>query len=208
MVHSFNYVTGVLCGSGFCDLFQNAIHFSSLIVLLFLYPTEFISRLKVVYDKLTGRSRGFAFVTMGSAEEAEAAVSKLDGYSLEGRSIKVNISSGQKGGGSPRSLGGFSSGNSNAYGSSETGDSSKVFVGNLPWVVDDAALEKMFNPYGEVVEARVIYDRDSGQSRGFGFVTLSSPSQASEAVSSLNGSDFDGRPLRVNLAGERPAPRF
>ncbi|KAJ7526028.1 hypothetical protein O6H91_17G078400 [Diphasiastrum complanatum] len=167
-----------------------------------------VELVEVITDKMTGRSRGFAFVTMGSAEEAEAAVSKLDGYVFGGRAIKVNHSSRQTAGGSARSMGGFASGDSNEFASPEIDELSQVFVGNLAWGVDDVALENMFISYGEVLEARIVYDRDTGRSRGFGFVTLSSPSEASAAISRLNGSNNDGRPLRVNLAGDRPGPRF
>jgi RNA recognition motif-containing protein len=77
-------------------------------------------------------------------------------------------------------------------------------VGNLSWGVDDMALENLFNEQGKVVEARVIYDRDSGRSKGFGFVTLSSSQEVQKAINSLNGADLDGRQIRVSEAEARP----
>jgi RNA recognition motif-containing protein len=66
------------------------------------------------------------------------------------------------------------------------------------------ALENLFNEQGKVVEARVIYDRDSGRSKGFGFVTLSSSQEVQKAINSLNGADLDGRQIRVSEAEARP----
>ena len=63
----------------------------------------------------------------------------------------------------------------------------RVHVGNLSWKVDDAALKNLFSDMGEVLEARVIYDRDTGRSRGFGFVTYGSAEEVNNAIESLDG---------------------
>lgn len=81
--------------------------------------------------------------------------------------------------------------------------SKKLFVGGLPWAVDDEALRSHFEAFGEVIDARVIYDRDTGRSRGFGFVTFEVAADADEAIDALNESEFDGRTIRVNEAQER-----
>ena len=78
----------------------------------------------------------------------------------------------------------------------------KLYVGNLPWSVDDAELESMFSGLGTVHSARVITDRESGRSRGFGFVELDDEA-ASKAIEELNGNDVGGRPLRVNEANDK-----
>ncbi len=83
----------------------------------------------------------------------------------------------------------------------------KLYVGNLPWRVDDDQLRSIFEAYGTVHSASVITDRETGRSRGFGFVEMD-PSSADNAMSELNGKEQDGRPLRVNEANERrPPPR-
>lgn len=84
--------------------------------------------------------------------------------------------------------------------------SSKIFVGGLSWGTDDDGLRAAFESFGEVVDAKVITDRDTGRSRGFGFVTFDSPDGASGAVEGMNGSTLDGRTLNVDIARER-APR-
>jgi CxxC-x17-CxxC domain-containing protein len=80
----------------------------------------------------------------------------------------------------------------------------RLYVGNLPYSADGAQLAHIFSSYGEVVEARVISDRDSGQSKGFGFVEMGSESAAQGAIAGLNGSALEDRALRVSMATERP----
>lgn len=78
-----------------------------------------------------------------------------------------------------------------------------IYVGNLSFKVSDAELEQMFSPFGEVTSAKVITDRESGQSRGFGFVEMSDSSSADAAINSMNGKEVDGRALKVNEAEAR-----
>lgn len=82
----------------------------------------------------------------------------------------------------------------------------KLYVGNLPFSATDQTLMDTFSQAGKVESARVITDRDTGRSKGFGFVEMSSDEEAQAAISQFNGSDMQGRPLTVNEA--RPmAPR-
>ncbi|MBU0756065.1 MAG: RNA-binding protein [Planctomycetes bacterium] len=78
-----------------------------------------------------------------------------------------------------------------------------VYVGNLSYDVDDAALEALFTPFGTVESAKVIQDRETGRSKGFGFVEMSSDEEAQEAIQALDGQDSNGRALRVNEAKPR-----
>ncbi|KAJ6424200.1 hypothetical protein OIU84_025056 [Salix udensis] len=76
----------------------------------------------------------------------------------------------------------------------------------LPWSTDDQTLRDAFSGYGEVTEARVIMDRETGRSRGFGFVSFDSTESASEAVSAMDGQELGGRNVRVTFAEERSRP--
>ncbi len=78
-----------------------------------------------------------------------------------------------------------------------------LFVGNLPYDVDDAQLSEVFSQAGTVTSAHVVTDKFSGQSRGYGFVEMSSDAEAAQAVTLLNGRDFRGRPMTVNEARPR-----
>jgi RNA recognition motif-containing protein len=76
----------------------------------------------------------------------------------------------------------------------------KVYVGNLAYGVTDSDLAKLFEPFGAVQSAQVIVDRDTGRSKGFGFVEMGSDGEAQAAIAALNGKEVDGRALTVNEA--------
>lgn len=102
---------------------------------------------------------------------------------LDGRPLRVNSgpappSSVRRDGPPSRMMG---------RGGGSSSSSNRVYVGNLSWGVDDLALETLFREQGNVVEAKVIYDRESGRSRGFGFVTYNSAKDVDNAIDSLNG---------------------
>jgi RNA recognition motif-containing protein len=78
----------------------------------------------------------------------------------------------------------------------------KLFVGGLAWATDSDGLKAAFAEYGEVEEAKVITDRDTGRSRGFGFVTFADDDAAKNALA-LNGTELDGRTIRVDFATEK-----
>ena len=82
----------------------------------------------------------------------------------------------------------------------------KLYVGNLPFSATDASLNTTFSACGTVESSKIITDRDSGRSKGFGFVEMSSDAEAANAISKLNGQDFDGRAMTVNEA-KPMAPR-
>jgi len=78
-----------------------------------------------------------------------------------------------------------------------------IYVGNLNYDTEDATLRAAFEAYGEVVRAEVIRERDTGRSRGFGFVEMPSNEEAQRAIAALDGTELDGRTLRVNEARPR-----
>ena len=79
----------------------------------------------------------------------------------------------------------------------------KLYVGNLPYSVRDEDLQEQFSRYGEVASAKVMMDRDTGRSKGFGFVEMGSGADAQSAINGMNGQSVDGRALVVNLARPR-----
>ncbi|KAJ6882385.1 28 kDa ribonucleoprotein [Populus alba x Populus x berolinensis] len=137
---------------------------------------------EVIYNRETDTSRGFGFVTMSTVEESEKAVEMLHRYDLDGRLLTVNKAA-------PRG-----SRPERAPRVSEPGY--RIYVGNLPWDVDSDRLEQIFSEHGKVVSARVVFDRETGRSRGFGFVTMSTESELNDAIAALDGQNLDGRPIR------------
>jgi RNA recognition motif-containing protein len=78
-----------------------------------------------------------------------------------------------------------------------------LYVGNLNFRTDEEGLRAAFSEYGTVSDARIVMDRDTGRSRGFGFVEMEDDAAAQSAIEGMNGADLDGRPLRVNEAQPR-----
>ncbi|CAA0836515.1 RNA-binding protein CP29B- chloroplastic [Striga hermonthica] len=155
-----------------------------------------VEMVEVIFDKNSGRSRGFGFVTMSSIKEAEAAVQQLNGYELECRALKVNSGPPPKRENSPpRAFG--------SRGSAHSNDLNTLFVTNLSWGIDNITLENFFSKQGRVKNARVICDRESGRSKGFGFVTYHSPEEVNRAIAALDGADLNGRSIRVMIAEAR-----
>ena len=76
----------------------------------------------------------------------------------------------------------------------------KLYVGNLPFTATEEALKEAFSQYGTVESAKIITDRDTGRSKGFGFIEMASDTEATAAIEKLNGADYGGRPLTVNEA--------
>ncbi|KAL2325938.1 hypothetical protein Fmac_024996 [Flemingia macrophylla] len=138
---------------------------------------------KVLYDRETGKSRGFAFVTMSCIEDCNTVIENLDGKEFLGRTLRVNFSNKPK----PKEP---------LYPETEF----KLFVGNLSWTVTNESLTQAFQEYGNVVGARVLYDGETGRSRGYGFVCYSTKEEMESALAALNDVDLEGRAMRVSLA--------
>lgn len=82
--------------------------------------------------------------------------------------------------------------------------SKKLFIGGLAWATKDDSLFTAFSEFGEVTEAKVILERDTGRSRGFGFVTMADDAAADEAIANMDGKELDGRAIKVSEAQDRP----
>jgi RNA recognition motif-containing protein len=80
----------------------------------------------------------------------------------------------------------------------------RLYVGNLPFSLQPEALRQAFSASGDVTDVHIVSDRESGQSRGFGFVTMGNAHEAAKAIGTMNGAMLDGRALRVNEAEEKP----
>ena len=81
--------------------------------------------------------------------------------------------------------------------------STKLFVGSLPWSINDAGLKERFEKHGSVLSAKIILDRETNRSRGFGFVEMENPTDATQAIKALHESSIDGRSIVVNEAKSR-----
>lgn len=132
-----------------------------------------------------GNPRGFGFIQM-SEEDALKAIEELNGTELDGRTLNVN-----------KSL---------PKGTKATPKQVKLYVGNLSWGTEEAALCELFEEYGKVVDCYIPTDRETGQHRGFAFVTMD-PEDALRAADETDGYELDGRILRVNEAQPKGSGR-
>ncbi|KAL5656965.1 hypothetical protein ACJX0J_030128, partial [Zea mays] len=132
----------------------------------------------IIYDKVTNRSRGFAFVTMATAEEAAKAIQMFDGALLGGRTARVNYPEVPRGG-ERRTV--------TMSGRRRDDGTYKIYAGNLGWGVRADTLRNVFEGRAGLLDARVIFERETGRSRGFGFVSFSTAEDAQAALESLDG---------------------
>jgi RNA recognition motif-containing protein len=82
-----------------------------------------------------------------------------------------------------------------------------IFIGNLAWTTTEEDLAQLFHPYGEIARVQIATDRDTGRSRGFGFVEMPDVTEAQAAIDGLNGTSLGGRPLTINEARQREERR-
>ncbi|CAL5201776.1 unnamed protein product [Lathyrus oleraceus] len=151
-----------------------------------------VEKAEVMYDKYSKRSRRFAFVTMKTVEDANAAVEKLNGTQIGGREIKVNITEKPL-----TTTGGLSL---QAEESQFVDSPYKVYVGNLAKNVTSDILKKFFSEKGKALSAKVSRVPGTSKSSGFGFVTFSSDEDVETAISSFNNALLEGKKIRVNKA--------
>ncbi|OMO69796.1 hypothetical protein CCACVL1_19258 [Corchorus capsularis] len=151
-----------------------------------------VEKAEVMYDKYSGRSRRFAFVTMKTVEDASAAIEKLNGTEIGGREIKVNITE--------KPLPQVDLSLFQAEESQFIDSPHKVYVGNLAKTVTTDTLKKFFSEKGKVISAKVSRASGTSKSGGFGFVTFSSEEEVEAAISSFNNSMLEGQVVRVNKA--------
>jgi hypothetical protein len=141
-----------------------------------------------------------AFVEFGSKMQAVTVYARRDAAKFQGRYVRMDFV--ERDPFPPEWL----AKNAKWFRDDASRSNAKMFVGNLSWSVDDAKLQNLFAAHGTVYDAKVMTDRETGRSRGFGFVTMSTEVEMKKAVEALNGSLLDGRPLRVNEASQKPAP--
>ncbi|OIT40095.1 PREDICTED: 30S ribosomal protein 2, chloroplastic [Nicotiana attenuata] len=151
-----------------------------------------VEKAEVMYDKYSGRSRRFGFVTMTTVEDASAAVEKLNGTEIGGREIKVNITE--------KPLSSVGSSLIQPDDSKFVDSPHKVYVGNLAKNVTSESLKNFFSEKGNVLSAKVSRVPGTSKSSGYGFVSFSSEEDVEAAISSLNNALLDGQKIRVNKA--------
>ncbi|XP_019190675.1 PREDICTED: 29 kDa ribonucleoprotein A, chloroplastic [Ipomoea nil] len=141
-----------------------------------------------------GQNRGFAFVTMASGEEAEAAIQKFNSYELSGRTIRVEYSKKFK---KPIRSPPPPPPRDGRY---------KLYVSNLAWKARSTHLRELFSANFNPISARVVFENASGKSAGYGFVAFGTKEEAEAAISSIDGTELLGRPIRLKMSEKNDDP--
>ncbi|KAF7829217.1 RNA-binding protein CP29B, chloroplastic [Senna tora] len=149
-----------------------------------------VTDVEIIKSK-NGRSRGFAFITMSSGEEAQAAIDKFDSHELSGRMIKVELAKRFKKPPPPRPPSPPPAGKTRH----------KIYASNLSWKARSTHLREFFTEnFKAPVSTRVVFDSPSGRSAGYGFVSFATKDEAEAAISTLDGKELMGRPLRLKFS--------
>ncbi|KAM7525438.1 hypothetical protein LguiA_015340 [Lonicera macranthoides] len=143
-----------------------------------------------IIKQKNGKSRGFAFVTMASREEAQAVIDKFDSHELSGRIVRIEFAKKFKKPSPPPSP--------TAPAPGETRH--KLYVSNLAWKVRSTHLREFFATNFKLVSARVVFDSPSGKSSGYGFVSFATKEEAEAAISDLDGKELFGRPISLKFS--------
>ncbi|KAI7752627.1 hypothetical protein M8C21_006404 [Ambrosia artemisiifolia] len=151
-----------------------------------------VDKVEVMYDKYSGRSRRFGFVTMKTVDDANAAIEKLNDTEIGGRKIKVNVTE--------KPLTGVTSSLTQLDETPFVDSPYKLYVGNLAKTVTSDSLKSFFAEKGNVVGAKVSRVPGTSKSSGFGFVSFSSEEEVEAAIASFNDAVLDGQKIRVNKA--------
>lgn len=172
-----------------------------------------IQSIKLVIDQNTGRSKGYAFITFDDDMAAHVAMSQMNGRQIEGRVIKVNHAFERTEGNEdeddqraqvwdidencenvspmikntkPKQL--------------REATNERVYIGGMDWNTTEETIRQNFEEFGDIEEIKIVCDRDTGQSKGFGFITFSDQDSAEHAIQKMNGATLDGRVIKVNKA--------
>lgn len=148
---------------------------------------------KIPTRREDGKPRGFAFVEMGSPQEAAQAIAQLHGMMLHNRDLVVDYQDENRGGGS----GGYSreGGSSSGMGSTPN---AKLFVRNIGYEGSEQALMQVFQAAGTVVSVKIPTDRETGEPKGFAFIEMGSAQEAAQAIAQLNGTPFGMKTLAID----------
>lgn len=137
------------------------------------------------------------YVVLGDLDQACAAVAQLDGARFQGKCVRMDFVERRP---HDNSYNSKSHLRTRSVSSAPAPVANRVYIGNLPWRVDDTTLQQLFSAHGTVQEAQVMRDRINGRSRGFGFVVMSTASEMEKAIAALDGCEVQGRSLKVNVA--------
>ncbi|XP_044724741.1 RNA recognition motif domain-containing protein [Hirsutella rhossiliensis] len=163
---------------------------------------------RVVTDKMSGKSRGFGYVDFSDSDAASKAYEAMQGHELDGRTLNLDYANARSTDANPRDR---AADRAKKHGDSISPESDTLFVGNLPFGVDQDSVREFFAASREVASVRLPTDPETGNLKGFGYVSFNSVEDAKGALQELNGASIgegrSARSVRLDYASSRPPPR-
>lgn len=160
---------------------------------------------RVVTDKMSGRSRGFGYVDFEDNESCKKAYEAMNGFELDGRALNLDYANAKPADANPQAR---AADRAQRHGDSISPESETLFVGNLPFDVDQDTVREFFGEVAEVASVRLPTDPDSGNLKGFGYVTFNSIDDAKSVFEAKNGASIGNgrmsRAIRLDYASSRP----
>lgn len=156
-----------------------------------------LTRVQVMFDRATNRAKGFGYVEFAKAEDAAAAYEAKKGYELDGRAMNVDYSSRKPADGQKQED------RRKSFGDQLSPPTATLFVGNISFEAGQEQVSEAFEPYGTILSVRIPTDRDTGEMKGFGYVTYSSVDEATAAIEAMQGAYIANRPIRLDYGQER-----
>lgn len=166
---------------------------------------EGLTGARVVTDKMSGRSRGFGYVDFADNESCKKAYEAMNGFELDGRALNLDYANAKPADANPQAR---AADRAQRHGDSISPESETLFVGNLPFDVDQDTVREFFGEVCEVASVRLPTDPDSGNLKGFGYVTFNSVADAKSVFEQKNGASIGNgrmsRAIRLDYASSRP----
>lgn len=156
-----------------------------------------LTRVQVMYDKATNRAKGFGYVEYAREEDAKAAFEAKKGFELDGRVMNVDFSSKKPNDGQRQEE------RRKSYGDQLSPPTSTLFIGNIAFDAGQEQISEAFAPYGTILSVRIPTSQETGQIKGFGYVTFSSVEEATAALDAMQGAYISSRPVRLDYGAER-----
>ncbi len=159
-----------------------------------------ITGARVISDRDSGRSKGFGYVEFANSADAAKALDAKKGALIDGREANVDFST-PRDNAAPKDR---ANARAATYGDQKNPESDTLFVGNISFEANEDIIGEAFGTHGSVVNVRLPTDMDSGNPKGFGYVTFASVEDAKNAMENMMGADIAGRPVRLDYATPRP----
>jgi len=160
-----------------------------------------LAGVRLITDRETGRSKGFGYVEFTNAADAAKAHDAMKGTEIDGRLCNVDYaSSNRKEGGQKERF----QARAKTFGDQTSEPSDTLFVGNLSFDAGQETVSEAFGEYGTVISVRLPTDRETGQMKGFGYVTFSTVDEAKSALEAMQGANIGGRNCRLDFSQPRP----